>query len=166
MCVAWIAWRDIETATAAPKALALAQRRAWTLAMTLTPHQIASGTIWQADDGSTSNRIAVTVAWGAVTLTVVSGGTTIYQATAAALLAAGTEASVAIRLGRGRNALAVGGVIAPATTDTGAALPSGLTQAAMSQNLAGTLAYCAARWRRQVVYPAAVSDAALQALAA
>ena len=158
--------RAIETATAAPKALALAQRRAWTLAMTLTPHQIASGTIWQADDGSTSNRIAVTVAWGAVTLTIVSGGTTIYQATAAALLAAGTEASVAIRLGRGRNALAVGGVIAPASIDTGAALPTGLTQAAVSRNLAGTLAYCAARWRRQVAYPDAVSDAALQALAA
>ena len=158
--------RAIETATAAAKALALVQRRAFTLVLVLTPHQIASGTIWQADDGTTDNRVTVTVASGAVTLTVVSGGTTIYQATAAALLAAGTEASVAIRLGRGRNALAVGGVIAPATTDTGAALPSGLTQAAMSQNLAGTLAYCAARWRRQVVYPAAVSDAALQALAA
>lgn len=158
--------RQIETATAAPKALALAQRRAWTLAMTLTPHQIAAGTLWQADDGTTDNRIAVTVASGAVTLTVVSGGTTIYQATAAALLAAGTEASVAIRLGRGRNALAVGGVIAPASIDTGAALPTGLTQAAVSRNLAGTLAYCAARWRRQVAYPDAVSDAALQALAA
>lgn len=158
--------RQIETATAAPKALALAQRRAWTLAMTLTPHQIAAGTLWQADDGSTSNRIAVTVASGAVTLTIVSGGTTIYQATAAALLAAGTEASVAIRLGRGRNALAVGGVIAPASIDTGAALPTGLTQAAVSRNLAGTLAYCAARWRRHVAYPDAVSDAALQALAA
>lgn len=158
--------RAIETATAAAKALALVQRRAFTLVLVLTPHQIAAGTLWQADDGTTDNRIAVTVASGAVTLTVVSGGTTIYQATAAALLAAGTEASVAIRLGRGRNALAVGGVIAPASIDTGAALPTGLTQAAVSRNLAGTLAYCAARWRRQVVYPDAVSDAALQALAA
>jgi len=53
--------RAIETATAAAKALALVQRRAFTLVLVLTPHQIASGTIWQADDGTTDNRVTVTV---------------------------------------------------------------------------------------------------------
>lgn len=157
--------RAIETAQESALALALAKRSAWTGVITFTPHDIGDGVIWQADDGTTNNRIMVSVTAGVVSLSVRAGGVSVFLASATTPIVAGTEATIAWRCKSGRNRISVdGGGQATPSTDTGGALPVGLTQSSIARNMAGTLRYAAGRYRRHLKYAAAVSDAALDAL--
>ncbi len=157
--------RAIETAQETALALALASRSAWTGVITFTPHQVDDGVIYQADDGTTNNRIMVSVTAGVVSLSVRAGGVSVFLASATTPIVAGTEATIAWRCKSGRNRISVGGGgMETPSTDTGGALPVGLTQSSIARNMAGTLRYAAGRYRRHIKYAAAVSDEAVDDL--
>ena len=157
------ATRTIETAAEAAVVRAISGLSAWSFGLRFRPHAATDGVIWQADDGTTSNRITLSVAAGLVTLEVVTAGATVYRATSANAIVATAENTVACRIKQGSLALTVnGGAVPSPTVNTGGALPA-LTQSALARDLTGT-AYCAMRLARMLKYPAALSDAGLKGM--
>lgn len=157
--------RAIESAFLTAAVRALCNRPSWTMTIDTVLHRLNVGTFYECAL-TNDDRVNLRVDPGnVVALSVRTGGVVVYAASSAAVTA-GTAIRIAFRIRRGKCGLWVNGVKATASTDTGAAMPTGMTSAALARRPIGGVDFQPQRIKAIRLYPAALSDAACAALAA
>jgi hypothetical protein len=150
--------RAADTCFATSRISALAARPSFSLALRGRLSSVASGVLWQADDGTSANLVSLSVVSGVLSLIVVSAGATSCSLAAPSPLSAGADFGICCRLAANDFAISVnGGAIA---ADSEGAMPAAITRAALGRDPAGT-SFIAGWIDDMLLWPFALSDSSL-----
>lgn len=154
--------RAADSGADAAKAVALEKRAAFTGIIKGRLPAVATGILFQADDGTLNKVVRLSLLSGTILLTVISGGTTVASIATDNAMSANVPFGVGFRVSGNDFAICLNG--GAVISDGTGAIPVGLTRAFIGRDAGGT-GFAAGHFDERLIYPFAMNNTALQAKA-